>query len=465
MSHDPFTDDHDYLAPDAGDPAELLDDVQDFVGRFCVFRDDSCIIAVTLWAAHAHMVEHFHTTPRLALLSPEPASGKTRVLEILELLTPTPLFCLSASPAAIFRTLSKGPVTLLADEVDAIFLKRGKNDTNEDLRALLNAGYRRGASIPRCVGLRHDVQNFLVFCAVALAGLGDLPDTLMSRSIIIRMRRRAPGEPVEPFRHRQHAGAGHALRDRLEAWTGLAGEAAGEAWPDLPPGIEDRAAELWEPLLAIADAAGGPWPARARAACVALAAAALDEKMSLGIRLLADLRTIFGEADALGTSDILARLAAPEENGLEADAPWADLYGRPLGSRGLARMLGKYGVSSTKVWTGAARLQGYRRDALWDAWRRYLPPTPAEPEHVEHVEHPADLLAFRPATCSGSSPDVPEPRPHAEHSRTAEPRIDTGFGAAESGCSGNAEVGERACPECGGEGCAWCRPGIAGGRS
>lgn len=178
--------------------AELLDDVRSFIRRFCVLPDDHVLVAVTLWSAHTHMVEHFHTTPRLAVLSPEVGSGKTRLLEVLDLLVPESLFTLNASPAAVFRTLAVKQITLLFDEVDAIFTKRGQDDNHEDLRALLNAGYKRGATVPRCVGPRHDVVSFPVYCAAALAGLGDLPDTIMSRSIIIRMRRRAAHEPVEP---------------------------------------------------------------------------------------------------------------------------------------------------------------------------------------------------------------------------------------------------------------------------
>jgi hypothetical protein len=130
----------------------------------------------------------------LALLSPEPGSGKTRTLEVLEDLVPAPMHVLSASTAAIFRTIEVEQPTLLLDEVDAIFGRRGKDDNNEDLRALLNAGHRIGATIPRCVGPSHEVRRFPVYAAVALAGLGDLPDTLMTRSVVIRMRRRAPGE-------------------------------------------------------------------------------------------------------------------------------------------------------------------------------------------------------------------------------------------------------------------------------
>ncbi|MEQ1915230.1 MAG: DUF3631 domain-containing protein, partial [Gallionella sp.] len=319
--------------PDLGG-AGLLEDVKAFIFRFCVFPDIHSLVAVTLWAAHAHMIEHFHTTPRLALLSPEPASGKTRVLEVLHLLVPGSMFCLSASPAAIFRTLANGPITLLADEVDTIFARRGKDDSNEDLRALLNAGYKRGATIPRCVGPKHEVQNFKVHCATALAGLGNLPETIMTRAVIIRMRPRGPSETVEPFRTREHEHVGHRIRERLAGWADRVGIDAGKAWPTLPGGIVDRPAECWEPLIAVADAAGGPWPEMARAACLAFCAGPKDHHVSLGVRLLRDLRRIFGDATAMHTETILARLCNGHEFGLGDDAPWNELHGKPLGVRG-----------------------------------------------------------------------------------------------------------------------------------
>jgi len=381
--------------PMAGD--ELLSETEAFIRRFCAFPDEHALVAVTLWAVHAHMVEHFHTTPRLALLSPEAGSGKTRVLEVLDLLVPESMFCLSASPAAVFRTLANAQITLLVDEVDTIFARRGKDDGNEDLRALLNAGYKRGATIPRCVGPRHEVQSFQVFAATALAGLGDLPDTVMSRSIIVRMKKRAPHERIEPFRSREHETPGHAIRDKLVEWACVVGSDVGASWPTLPEGIVDRPAEVWEPLIAVADAAGGTWPERARAACVALCKVAQDRRVTLGVRLLADLRTIFGEADTLHTETILERLHNADRYGLDSDAPWGDLHGKPLGERGLASMLKKYGISSMKVKIHGNSLQGYRREHLWDAWERYLPPSPKEAEPVEPVEPGA-----------GKVPEVPE---------------------------------------------------------
>jgi hypothetical protein len=192
----------------AADGAVLLDDVHAFLTRFVAFPSPGAADAVVLWAAHAHALDAFDSTPRLALLSPEPGSGKSRTEEVLELLVCNPLHALNASTAAVFRSIEAGRPTLLFDEVDAIFGRHGKDDGAEDLRGLLNAGHRRGASIPRCVGKTQAVVRFPVFAAVALAGLGDLPDTVMSRSVIVRMRRRAPHERVASFRYPRHRAGG-----------------------------------------------------------------------------------------------------------------------------------------------------------------------------------------------------------------------------------------------------------------
>lgn len=430
------------------DGAQLLDEARAFLKRFCAFPSDHALAAVSLWAAHAHMVAHFHTTPRLALLSPEPASGKTRVLEVLDLLVPESMFTLNASPAAIFRTLEERQITLLFDEVDAIWSKHGKADNHEDLRALLNAGYKKGATIPRCTGPKHEVKIFSVFCAVALAGLGDLPDTVMSRAVIIRMRRRAPHEKVEEFRTRKHAHQGHALRDRLSIWADQVGAMCGDAWPALPPGVEDRPAEIWEPLIAVADAAGGEWPEIARAACIELCRAADDRTASLGIRLLSDTRKVFEEADALYTDTILNRLI--DGDNLDADAPWGDLRGKPIGQRGLARMLSGYGIKPWKVReSGGPPKQGYRREDLWDAWERYLPsPVPANPEHPEQ--------AVQPSPCAASN--VPDRTSVPEHiSRTEQFEPVTARLVPDVPDVPLLHDTERSCLKCAGEGnCKWC---------
>jgi len=156
-------------------------------------------------------------TPRLVLDSAEPGSGKTRVLELLALLCRRPKLAISTTTAALYRRLAQGPLTVLLDEVDAIF--NPKNGGNyEDLRALLNAGYKRGATVDRCVGdaAKMRVQELPVFAPVALAGLaGKMPSTITSRAITIHMRRRAPGEHVMPYRERDAEQDAKPLREQL----------------------------------------------------------------------------------------------------------------------------------------------------------------------------------------------------------------------------------------------------------
>jgi hypothetical protein len=159
-------------------------------------------------------------------------------------------------------------------------------------------------------------------------------------------------------------------------------------------------------LVAVADAAGGEWPNIARGACEALCSAPKENQVSLGIRLLGDLRKIFGDAIALHTVTILERLCGGTTFGLDPDAPWNELHGKPLGERGLATMLKRYGVNSTKVKIDGRALQGYRREALWDAWQRYLPPPPEQAEPAE----PAELRPERPVSAVPEVPQVPVPR-------------------------------------------------------
>ncbi|MGH3802646.1 MAG: DUF3631 domain-containing protein, partial [Pseudonocardiaceae bacterium] len=169
--------------------------------------------------------------------------------------------------------------------------------------------------------------------------------------------------------------------DQLADWTTSVAGQLEHAWPVMPPGITDRPADVWEPLLAIADAPGGGWPVTARRACPELVKAAQSaESGSLGLRLLADLRTVFGDADRMSTETILVALRELDES------PWSDLKGKALDSRGLAYRLKPYGVTSTKVKLGDASVRGYRREDLHDAWQRYLPPSAGKAEPVEPVE-------------------------------------------------------------------------------
>jgi Protein of unknown function (DUF3631) len=369
----------------------ILSGVETFISRFVIFPSEHARVAHTLWIAHTHLMNVWESTPRLALLSPEPGSGKTRALEVSELLVPLPVEAVNVSPAYLFRKVGseEGRATILFDEIDTVFGPKAKE--NEEIRGLINAGHRRGAKAGRCVvrGKNIETEEISAFSAVALAGLGWLPDTIMSRSVIIRMRKRKPGEKVEPFRRRIHVKEGHALRDELARWASGVSDKLMDAWPALPKGIEDRNADIWEPLLAVADAAGGDWPHRAREAAIALVASAQEREPSLGVRLLADLKEIFGHAQEMTTEAILRALHALNES------PWNDLKGKPLNDRGLAQRLRQYEIKPRVLGGGSHR--GYRREDLRDAWDRYLASPPLSDGSVTSVTSATDEPFHQPS--------------------------------------------------------------------
>jgi Protein of unknown function (DUF3631) len=353
-------------------PQELFQKVEKFLGRFVCYPSEHAHVANVLWVAHAHCMDAWESTPRLAALSPEPASGKTRLLETTALLVPNPIEAINVSVAYLFRKVvsEEGPPTILFDEIDTVFGPKAKE--NEETRALLNAGHRRGAVAGRCVakGKTVETEEIPAYCAVALAGLGWLPDTILSRSIIIRMRRRHAGERIEPFRHRVHSREGHQLRDALAVWAaGIVNELA-KTYPEMPEGVEDRDADVWESLLAVADSVGGEWPRRAREAAVSLVSDVKEAEPSLGIRLLADCKTISSGAHATFTNVLLKALHELPE------APWSDLKGKPLNDRGLALRLRQYGIKSKQVRIGDVTLKGYEWVDFVDVWKRYLPSPP-----------------------------------------------------------------------------------------
>jgi hypothetical protein len=357
------------------DALAMLDRLDAFLGRYVVFPSDHARQATTLWTAHTHTLAAFDSTPRLALLSPEKGSGKTRALEAIETVVPEPVFTVNVSPAALFRLVGARQPTLLLDEADTYLGPRAVKN-HEDLRGLINAGHRRGAKAYRgeVSGKSVDIVEFPAFAACALAGIGDLPDTVLDRAVVIPMRRRAPHEYVEPFRIRQVRQPAAKLKAELARWAvGVVGELA-TVEPDMPTGIVDRAADVWEPLVAIADVVGGHWPERARRAAEELEKVKVERAPSLGVRLLADCRTVFCEVwpvDRIESVVLVEMLTKREE------WPWGDLKGKPLDAAGLARLLRRYGVRPTTHRFGPTTAKGYLADDFSDGWLRYLPPDDA----------------------------------------------------------------------------------------
>jgi Protein of unknown function (DUF3631)/Toprim-like len=369
--------------PKAQDGAALLDELVRFLRRFVVLSEAQAH-AIALWVLHTHAFEAASTTPYLNVSSAEKESGKTRLLEVLRLLVAKPWFTGRASAAALTRKIAKEAPTLLLDESDTAF--KGEREYAEALRGILNAGYRKGGNASVCVkaGGDWDVRDFPVFCPKAIAGIGELPDTVASRSIPIRLKRRAPSESVQDFFEDEAEEAAAPLRGRLEWWAKAALPTLKGARPLFPAGLRDRTAECSRPLLAIADSADGDWPRRARGAAVELLAGKREDG-SIRVRLLADIRRV---RDRLGgecvfTRDLIRELAADEEG------PWSEWWdhdnrGPAKGAqKRLGGMVGARGVTRSRtVWIEGERAKGYRWQDFDDAFSRYLP--------EDHPSDPSD---------------------------------------------------------------------------
>lgn len=352
--------------------APLLDEVAEFLRRHLVFRSEAQITAAALWAAHTHALDAFESTARLAISSPQKQSGKTRLLELLRLLCRNARLSASMTAAYLFRLVAAVQPTLLIDEVDVIF--RPGDKTHEDLRALINAGHRRGATVGRMEGEGAAMapKDFPVYTAVATAGIGLPPETIHDRAVPIRLRRRARGERVTPFRQRTTAPEGLALGRRLAAWAYRNLDKLSEAVPVMPEGIEDRPADVWEPLLAIADLAGGHWPLCARQAAQELNRDRVDTDPNLDLVLLGDLRDIMTGSSA-PTRDRWSSADLCDALNRRPESRWKSLRdGYGIDPATLAAMLNPYDIHSKKVRIGERSVRGYRVAFFIDTWSRYL---------------------------------------------------------------------------------------------
>jgi hypothetical protein len=366
--------------PDANIPAdaeapplaEVLDDVVGFFDRFMYFEKDEQCHALALWTIGSFVFGASDIVAYLHIKSPEKRAGKTLCLDILEMLTNDAIAAANISPAALYRLVEKRRPTLLLDEVDAIFTKgRGADPSKEELRGLLNAGYRKGKKVFRS-NKKGEIEEFSPFCPKALAGIGDLPDTVADRSIVIALQRKPRDVSKERFRQRFVAPGALELQDKIRVATSGIEDELSVSLPHLPDELNDREQDTWELLFAIADLAGGVWPHRARDSAKSLSVDAFDNTETLGQLLLADIREVWVDGDqGVQSSVLLERLHGVEES------PWGDWYGNPIKARFLAEKLKPYGVRSKQVKLDGKNLRGYRWNDLAPVFARYLDATSA----------------------------------------------------------------------------------------
>lgn len=354
--------------PDPVAGAALLSDMAETIRRHIIAEPET-IRAAALWCVMTWLVDVVRVCPIANITAPEKRCGKSELLSILGRLSSRPLQVSGVSPAALFRCIELWKPTLLIDEVDAFLAE------NEEARGILNAGFTRdSAFIIRCVGDDHTPTPFNIWGAKALCGIGKIQDTLADRSIPLRLRRKKPGEKVERQGHSDPA-MWERLRRMTARFSDDAALAIQTARPTTIQGLNDRANDCWEPLLAIAEAAGGDWPRLARQAAITLHGIEEDAP-SIGAELLRDIKTVFDHKGCtkIFTRDLLEALTEDDEQ------PWATWNrGKPMSPRQLASKLADFGIKSKDQRIGSiAGTKGYSMDQFADAWNRYL--SPATPE-------------------------------------------------------------------------------------
>jgi hypothetical protein len=362
--------------------AFLLVRIEAFLRRFMIMGEHEFTVVV-LFVPLTYVFRVFEIVCYLRVFSATKRCGKSRLEDILELLVHAPLASGGMSEAALFRSLAERPRTLLIDEIGKV-LGEAQRDRHSDLARVLLNGFQVGKPVQRCVGegTKQTVVDFDVYGPKVLAGTGRLDDQILDRCFPIELRRKLKTEPVERFRRRTAKTDAAELRAQLAAWSDTPGDALRDAHPDLPEELDDRGQDIAEPLLAIADLAGGEWPDRARAACVALRGGSDELEEDTRVELLADIKKVFGDKERLKTEDILEELTADPER------PWATWSkGSPMSARELARQLRGFGIKPKQIWVAGTNARGYERADLEDAFSRYLSsaaPQPARPARHQH---------------------------------------------------------------------------------
>lgn len=354
------------MIDDASNTKSILDDLKNIIDQLIVLPTEHESIAIALFVLHTYCIDSAHCTPILNITSPEKRCGKTTLLSVLGKLVNNPLIASNISPAAIFRSIEKWSPTLIIDEADTFFLK------NEEIRGVINSGHTRDtAYVIRCIGKDHETKQFNTWCPKIIAGIGDLPETVMDRSIVIQLQRKLNTQQKRRLRNIPNS-IFEELRQRC---ANFATENAAQLKIldiDIPESLNDRAGDNWAPLFAIAELVSKTWLKRAKDAAIQLSGNT-QEVMSIRAELLLHIKNIFDSRNVnrLHTKDLINELCS------DIESPWAT-YNRekPITANQLAKLLKEFKIHSKdmRIPPCNKNLKGYALDDFSDAFKRYIPP-------------------------------------------------------------------------------------------
>jgi putative DNA primase/helicase len=422
--------------PEPVDVADVLVELRDLFARYLVLPVGAAVV-MALWVAHTYIFDRFDHTGFLAIVSPQRRSGKTTTLTVVSSVVSRPLPAGNVSPAAVYRVIQDQRPTLLVDELDRVA-------RDSDLWTVLNAGHTRGTPVIRTSGDNLEPRSFATFgpkclCYIRKARTS-IPDTVEDRSIRVMIQRQTTRERRPKVRSRVLAEEAGPIRSRLVRWARDLGE-NDLSLPDVPAVLDDRAADSWEPLLAVAATAGGEWPGRAADLAVRFSAVRAGEETEgdIGALLLADLATLV-ENERLDLSTGLSAEEAVHELAALRDRPWS-AFGRlqkPITTTALARLLKGYGLESRPAGPKMARVRRYATEDLLDVLGRYVVSDSVEGAETRTPAHPPETVALSDSKQSGVR--VCDSKPHTGRERDGVLPF-------------TPEVDPTGCPKCGRDSC------------
>lgn len=373
------------------DSGTVLDTIRELITEYVALPNEALADVLTLYTLHTHtfLVEKCaddedenrsrtvlsrkapKTTPYIYITSQGPGSGKTRLMEVMmEICAKSQLFSGMTGPT-MFRMIESRRPTIFLDEVDTIY----SGSKNEELRGVLNSGYKHNGSIPRVDPSSEDgFRDFSTFCPKVLAGIdnGQVPSTVMDRSIVVRMVKTVG--KVAPFYSEDVEELADEIKDDIQAWVAANLDTLNsrENRPAPIDGLSDRQNDIIRPLLTIADRFPG-WGQRARVACVAVfreEAAPLDPPAS-ALSIVRDYMTA-RDLDRISTAKVCELTG---QNGKQI-ASWFTAFGIPAGATY------QFPDPESRTASQVGHGKGFKRENLEAAWDRYLPAMPAQVENV-----------------------------------------------------------------------------------
>jgi uncharacterized protein DUF3631/Toprim domain-containing protein len=385
------------------DGAALLEALTKAIKQYAFLIEDLAVV-IALWIVLSwlHWHEKFAThSPLLLITSAEKDSGKTTLAKLVSFLVRCGLPNVSISGPALFRSISKWSPCLVIDEADTALVN------NEDLRAVINSSWTRGDGVIRCDPDTHEPRLYPTFAPKVVAMKGrDLPDTTLSRSIIITMKPRRPGDPGEAIEDFDHLDCElfAQLRSQCLRWANDNADELARIKPEIPSQFFNRRRANWKPLLAIAEQAGGGWKQAARKGALAIEAVADTFDRSIGVQLLQAMKDAF---EARG-KDRITSVGLKSDLAADETAPWATFNrGRPISERQIAKLLKPFGVRP-----GTIRLddgttpKGYLRAWFDDAFDRFCSEGGENPVSTRHTATDLFSQELSQLSSATSHPDV-----------------------------------------------------------